>query len=90
MLTDKYTHLSRAMDKVVNEANTEIQNLQDRLMSEKCTFIEVSQLLILYKIKESISRTCTRRTKTSSICTKKRTGSISRPSICMMHSRNES
>ena len=32
-MTDKYTHLSRGMDKVINDANTEIQALQGRIGS---------------------------------------------------------
>lgn len=34
IMTDKYTHLSRGMDKVINDANTEIQNLQEKVMSK--------------------------------------------------------
>ena len=30
-LTDKYGHLSNAMDKIINEANSEISNLQTRI-----------------------------------------------------------
>ena len=34
IMTDKYTHLSRGMDKVINDANTEIHNLQEKVMSK--------------------------------------------------------
>lgn len=33
IMTDKYTHLSRGMDKVINDANMEIQGLQTKVMS---------------------------------------------------------
>lgn len=42
IMTDKYTHLSRGMDKVINDANTEIQTLQDRVMSEIRTWFQAS------------------------------------------------
>ena len=30
-MKDKYSHLSSAMDKIINEANTEISGLQNRI-----------------------------------------------------------
>jgi hypothetical protein len=33
-LTEKYGHINSQLDKVVNEANTQLQNLQKKIQSE--------------------------------------------------------
>ena len=33
-LTEKYSHINSQLDKVVNEANTQLQNVQKKIQSE--------------------------------------------------------
>lgn len=41
-MTDKYAHLSRSMDKVINDANMEIQSLQLKVTSELYSLPHIS------------------------------------------------
>jgi hypothetical protein len=43
-LADKYSHLSSQLDKIVNDANSEIQSLQNKIKGKACTVVSSAHL----------------------------------------------
>ena len=82
-LTEKYSHINSQLDRVVNEANTQLQNLQKKIQSEPLAQRSCELTVLIQKIKVSpLTRAvCSRRTASSSTCTVRRARSTHKLSV---------
>ena len=83
-MTDKYGRLSNAMNNMIQEANTEIQGLQDRMSGKLAEHHEVMPLLISQILLSSTTQSKTSTTSCPRLI-KRRAKHAARLSSYMLH-----